>query len=59
MLEKLRKFLQICEEYHITLIPKKNQFAGLGKYVIFSGIKLSEEGCIQDPDKMRAISDFL
>ena len=58
MLENLRKFLQICEEYHITLSPKKIQFAGPGEFVIFAGMKLSEEGCSQDPDKMRAILDF-
>ena len=59
MLKQLKTFLDICEENHIIISPKKIQYAYAGKFEIFPGMKLSEIGCSQDPDKMHAMRDYL
>ena len=39
----------------MTLAPKKLQF---GNEVLFAGLRITQDGCSADPEKMDAVSNF-
>ena len=51
--------MDICEENDIIISPKKIQYSGPEKFVIFVRMKLIENECSQDQDKMQAINNYL
>lgn len=51
----LEDMLQRCEDSNVTLAPKKLQF---GTDVLFAGLRVTEDGCTADPEKMEAVSQF-
>ena len=51
----LEDMLQRCEDNNVTLAPKKLQF---GTDILFAGLRITEDGCTADPEKMEAVSQF-
>ena len=43
------------ENNNVNLAPKKLQF---GTEVLFAGLRITQDGCSADPEKMDAVSNF-
>ena len=43
------------ENNNVNLVPKKLQF---GTKVLFAGLRITQDGCSADPEKMDAVSNF-
>ena len=43
------------EQNNVTLAPKKLQF---GREVLFAGMRITEDGCDADPERMNAVAHF-
>ena len=55
VLERVKKVLQRCREFNITLSSEKAQ---IGQSVKFAGFIVSASGISPDPDKLRALKEF-
>ena len=58
LLKQFGLFLEICRENHLTLSPKKLQFADPDGSIKFAGMILSSKGLSPDLDKLSEIRDF-
>ena len=55
VLERVRKVLQRCRDFNITLSREKAQ---IGESVKFAGFVVSAQGISPDPDKLKALKEF-
>ena len=53
--ENLEDMMQRFETNNVTLAPKKLQF---GSEVMFAGLRITEDGCTTDPERMDAVRHF-
>ena len=58
MLENLTKLLELCVLHNFTLSPKKCQWAAEPIAIIYAGILISSKCCSQDPNTLKALTDF-